>query len=98
MVWCRNVLIYFSPEGRKRALDRLLGATLPGGFVFVGYSESLRDLDELEAQRAGDAVVYVRRDERTVTESFKPETDKFRAGVCAQQAVDAIKTIANEQI
>ena len=62
MVWCRNVLIYFSPEGRKRALDRLLGATLPGGFVFVGYSESLRDLDELEAQRSGDAVVYVRRE------------------------------------
>ena len=62
MVWCRNVLIYFSPEGRKRALDRLLAATLPGGFVFVGYSESLRDIDELEAQRSGDAVVYVRRD------------------------------------
>jgi chemotaxis protein methyltransferase CheR len=62
MVWCRNVLIYFSPEGRKRALDRLLGATLPGGFVFVGYSESLRDIDELEAKRSGDAVVYVRRD------------------------------------
>lgn len=62
MVWCRNVLIYFSPEGRKRALDRLVGATLPGGFVFVGYSESLRDVDELEAQRSGDAVVYVRRE------------------------------------
>jgi len=62
MVWCRNVLIYFSPEGRRRALDRLLAATLPGGFVFVGYSESLRDIDELEAQRSGDAVVYVRRD------------------------------------
>lgn len=62
MVWCRNVLIYFSPDGRKRALERLLGATLPGGFVFVGYSESLRDVDELDAQRSGDAVVYVRRD------------------------------------
>ncbi len=60
LVWCRNVLIYFSPEGRRRALDRLLAATLPGGFVFVGYSESLRDVEELEAQRSGDAVVYVR--------------------------------------
>lgn len=60
LVWCRNVLIYFSPEGRRRALDRVLSATLPGGFVFVGYSESLRDVEELEAQRSGDAVVYVR--------------------------------------
>lgn len=63
VVWCRNVLIYFSAEGRKRALDRLLGATVPGGFVFVGYSESLREVDELEAQRSGDAVVYVRKDD-----------------------------------
>ncbi len=63
VVWCRNVLIYFSPEARKRALDRLLGATVPGGFVFVGYSESLRDVEGLEAQRSGDAVFYLRRDE-----------------------------------
>ncbi len=61
VVWCRNVLIYFSPEGRKRALERLLGATVHGGFVFVGYSESLRDIDGLEPQRAGDAVFYQRR-------------------------------------
>ncbi len=73
MVWCRNVLIYFSPEGRKRALDRLLGATLPGGFVFVGYSESLRDVDELEAQRSGDAVVYVRREGGTDRKTPLPE-------------------------
>ncbi len=63
MVWCRNVLIYFSAEGRRRALERLIGATVPGGFVFVGYSESLREVDELEAQRAGDTVFYVRKDE-----------------------------------
>lgn len=60
LVWCRNVLIYFSPEARRRALERIVGATLPGGFVFVGYSESLRDVEELEAQRSGDAIVYVR--------------------------------------
>src|SRR4051812_12961277 len=26
LVWCRNVPIYFGPEARKRALDRLVGA------------------------------------------------------------------------
>lgn len=62
LVWCRNVLIYFTPPARRRALERLVTATRPGGFVFVGYSESLRDLPELEPVRAGDAVYYVRRD------------------------------------
>ena len=62
LVWCRNVLIYFTPEARRLALGRLVAATTPGGFLFVGYSESLRDVPELEAVRAGDAVYYVRRE------------------------------------
>jgi chemotaxis methyl-accepting protein methylase len=62
IVWCRNVLIYFTPEARKRVIDRLVAATTIGGVVFVGYSESLRDIPELEAVRAGEAVFYVRRE------------------------------------
>jgi len=61
VVWCRNVLIYFTPEARKRAIDRLVAAARPGGFLFVGYSESLRDVAELEPKRSGDAVYYIRR-------------------------------------
>jgi chemotaxis protein methyltransferase CheR len=62
LVWCRNVLIYFTPEARRAAVQRLVAATSPGGFLFVGYSESLRDVPALEAVRTGDAVYYVRRD------------------------------------
>lgn len=61
VVWCRNVLIYFSVEARRRAIERLVAATVPGGYMFVGYSESLREITELDAQRAGDAVFYVKR-------------------------------------
>jgi chemotaxis protein methyltransferase CheR len=64
VVWCRNVLIYFTPTARKRVVDRLIAATNPGGYVFVGYSESLRDIPELEAVRNGDAVYYVRHGDR----------------------------------
>jgi chemotaxis protein methyltransferase CheR len=60
LVWCRNVLIYFTAEARRRAIERLVAATVPGGFVFVGYSESLRDIDGVEARSAGDTVFYVR--------------------------------------
>ncbi|HSS02768.1 MAG TPA: CheR family methyltransferase, partial [Kofleriaceae bacterium] len=62
LVWCRNVLIYFTPEARRRTIDRLIAATVPGGFLFVGYSESLRDIPELDGHRSGEAIYYVRRD------------------------------------
>jgi chemotaxis protein methyltransferase CheR len=60
LVWCRNVLIYFTPEARRRVIDRLVAATSPGGFLFVGYSESLRDVPQLQPARAADAVYFVR--------------------------------------
>lgn len=60
LVWCRNVLIYFTAEARRRAIERLVGATAQGGFVFVGYSETLRDADGIEPRLAGATVYYVR--------------------------------------
>jgi chemotaxis protein methyltransferase CheR len=61
LVWCRNVLIYFTQAARATAIDKLVSATVPGGYVFVGYSESLREVEQLEPQRAGDIVYYMRR-------------------------------------
>ena len=72
LVWCRNVLIYFTQAARKAAIERLVTATRPGGFVFVGYSESLRELPQLEARRAGEIVYYVRRDERARVTPLPP--------------------------
>jgi len=72
LVWCRNVLIYFTAEARRRVIDRLVSATVPGGFVFVGYSESLRDIAELEGVRANDAVYYVRRGAEATTRPRRP--------------------------
>ena len=44
LVWCRNVLIYFGPEARMRVLEKIVASLAPGGFLFVGYSETLRDV------------------------------------------------------
>ena len=62
LVWCRNVLIYFTAAARRAAIDTLVRATERDGLLFVGYSESLRDVDGLEARTAGDTVYYVRTD------------------------------------
>ncbi len=64
IVWCRNVLIYFTPAARRRAIEHLVKATVMGGVVFVGYSESMRDVVELEPVRTGEAIYYVRTERR----------------------------------
>ena len=41
LIFCRNVLIYFSADGRARVVDRLTKYLAPGGLLFVGHAESL---------------------------------------------------------
>ncbi len=41
VVFCRNVLIYFDMESRKKLVDNLYDRLLPGGFLLLGHSESL---------------------------------------------------------
>ena len=65
LVWCRNVLIYFSAEARRRVVDRLIASLVPGGYLFVGYSETLRDIRQLETIRHGDCVFYARPEKET---------------------------------
>ncbi len=44
IIFCRNVAIYFSPEARADLFNRIAAALNPGGYLFVGSSESLSDL------------------------------------------------------
>jgi chemotaxis protein methyltransferase CheR len=41
LIFCRNVLIYFDPEGRARVVGRLLRYLKPTGYLFLGHSEGL---------------------------------------------------------
>jgi chemotaxis protein methyltransferase CheR len=44
-VFCRNVLIYFSAETRRRVVAWLCSQVKPGGHLWAGHSESLHELD-----------------------------------------------------
>jgi chemotaxis methyl-accepting protein methylase len=44
VVFCRNVLIYFTPDTTSRVLNRLYAATRPGGYLFIGHSESMQNM------------------------------------------------------
>jgi len=44
LIFCRNVLIYFDLESRKRVLERLIGHLAPEARLFVGHAESLNSV------------------------------------------------------
>lgn len=41
MIFCRNVLIYFDKPTQAKVLSRLCDCLMPGGYLFVGHSESV---------------------------------------------------------
>jgi chemotaxis protein methyltransferase CheR len=44
IVFCRNVLMYFSPVQAQAVVARIAAALAPGGYLFLGHAETLRGL------------------------------------------------------
>jgi chemotaxis protein methyltransferase CheR len=45
IVFCRNVLIYFDADMKRRVVSELVRHVKPGGYFFVGHAESLHGFD-----------------------------------------------------
>jgi len=41
VIFCRNVIIYFNKETKERLVDKYADSLKPGGYLFIGHSESL---------------------------------------------------------
>lgn len=41
VIFCRNVMIYFDTETKRQLVKRFYEHTAPGGYLFIGQSESL---------------------------------------------------------
>lgn len=64
MILCRNVLIYFDVATKKDVLDRLSAALTPGGFLFLGSTESAYGLsDRLARLPEIPTSVHMRRED-----------------------------------
>jgi chemotaxis protein methyltransferase CheR len=46
VIFCRNVLMYFTPDNAQRVVARFARALAPGGFLFLGHAENLRGLSQ----------------------------------------------------
>jgi len=62
IVFCRNVLIYFSPEIKAQIISQIHGTLNSGGYLFLGASESLSGLsDDFNMIRCNPGIVYQKK-------------------------------------
>jgi chemotaxis protein methyltransferase CheR len=63
-IFCRNCLIYFNDESRKNVLSSFYESLNPGGFIFLGHSESVGRISSVyTAEKIGDTIVYSKPNE-----------------------------------
>jgi chemotaxis protein methyltransferase CheR len=71
LIFCMNVLIYFTEERRRAMIQRFYDALEPGGYLFLGHSESISKMPvKFQAIVLGDCILYRKP---TVEELQKPE-------------------------
>ncbi len=62
VVFCRNVLIYFSPDHARAFLDHVADALPRSGYLFLGSAESIWPVsDRFETVRIDETFIYRRR-------------------------------------
>jgi chemotaxis protein methyltransferase CheR len=63
VIFCRNVLMYFTPDNAQRVVQRFARALAPGGYLFLGHAENLRGLSQdFELCHTHGTFYYQRRD------------------------------------
>ena len=68
VIFCRNILMYFTPESMRAAVARLSRALVPGGHLFLGSAETLRGVcDDFHLCHSHGAFYYQRKSERELT-------------------------------
>jgi len=59
VIFCRNVMIYFNRETQQELVRKFHQALTPGGYLFIGHSESISCLRHDFTQI--DATAYLKR-------------------------------------
>lgn len=59
IIFCRNVMIYFNRETQQELINKFYQVLTPGGYLFIGHSESISSLQHNFTQM--DATAYQKR-------------------------------------
>jgi len=62
IIFCCNVLLYFTPAVKRQVMERFTRALLPGGFLFLGHADGVTpSAHHYDRRRAAHGFVYHRR-------------------------------------
>ena len=62
LVFCRNVMIYFDAETKKRMVKEIHGTLFRGGWLLLGGAETAFGVEEVfERQTVGQSIIYAAR-------------------------------------
>ncbi len=94
VVFCRNVLMYFTPEAARAVVARISKALSPGGFLFLGYAETLRGLSqEFHLCHTHDTFYHQRRDDAEAIgathSNTSPRPQRMAQGVAGPPSLGA---------
>ena len=77
LISCRNVLIYMGPALQKRVLSIFQYALKPGGFLFLGNSESISDYSDAFTVEDRKHRIFLRKPAAAASRGFSSAADHF---------------------
>jgi chemotaxis protein methyltransferase CheR len=73
VIFCRNVLMYFTPDKFRAAVRRLSRALVPEGHLFLGSAETLRGIShDFHLRHTHEAFYYQRKSQRELSQPAPP--------------------------
>jgi chemotaxis protein methyltransferase CheR len=74
LIFCRNVTIYFKPQTTRHVVEHLHACLAPGGYLFLGHTETLwRITERFEVVELPEAFIYRKRQNEMDGESRATE-------------------------
>lgn len=89
VVFCRNVIMYFSPEVMRNVIARVARALVPGGFLFLGHAETLRGISQdFHLRHTHETFYYQRRETPEIRSLPTPRNVPVPAGWLGEPAAE----------
>jgi len=97
IVFCRNVLMYFSRAQMQASINRIACAMAPGGYLFLGHAETLRGISNDFHLCHSHGTFYYQRKERLSVPADTVSAEQSHARPAPMHWVTAIEQ-ASERI
>ncbi|MBK7141016.1 MAG: protein-glutamate O-methyltransferase CheR [bacterium] len=105
VIFCRNVMIYFTEEVKKQLVRGFYNALKPGGYFYIGHAETLHGISKaFKLVYFKNALVYqkeaaagVVRVDTTAAAGSSPATSASSGAIRAMDLLSKIKPIAVKQ-